>query len=193
MVLPMTDDQADAAGSPPDLDQLASAVKVTEGIVAGVRPEQANLPTPCPDFDVTQLRDHLVGYATNFADKATGVTPEADPTSVTAGDDPPAAYREASGRLLEGYRSGAKDNATPVGVVLMETITHGWDLATATGQGTPYSDEVVATALDACRGMLSPQYRGAGMPFGDEVEVPGTAPALDRLVGFMGRDPAWTP
>jgi uncharacterized protein (TIGR03086 family) len=79
-----------------------------------------------------------------------------------------------------------------LGVVLMETITHGWDLATATGQPTPYSDEAIAAALDTCRGMLSPQYRGKGMPFGEEVEVSSSATVLDQLVGFMGRDPDWS-
>jgi hypothetical protein len=73
--------------------------------------------------------------------------------------------------LVAGYRGGASGNATPLGVVLMETITHGWDLATATGQPTPYSDAAIAAALDTCRGMLSPQYRGEGMPFGEEVGV----------------------
>jgi hypothetical protein len=42
----MTNEQA-AAESDPDVANLASAVEVTEGIVAGVRPVQAQLPTPC--------------------------------------------------------------------------------------------------------------------------------------------------
>lgn len=192
MPLVMSDDRAAAADSQPDLENLASALQVNEAIVAGVRPEQAHLPTPCPEYDVTQLLDHLVGYATSFADKAGGVKPAADPTAVTAGDDPHAAYREASDRLIDGYRDDPGSDATPIGVVLVETITHGWDLATATGQATPYPDDAVAAARVACEAMLSPQYRGAGMPFGDEVQVSASAPELDRLIGFMGRDPRWT-
>jgi uncharacterized protein (TIGR03086 family) len=180
-----------AAESDPDVTNLASALEVTKGIVAGVRPEQAHLSTPCTKYEVTQLLDHLVGFATHFADKANGVMPPADPTTV-ASDDPQAAYNEAGARLVAGYRGGASGNATPLGVVLMETITHGWDLATATGQPTPYSDEAIAAALDTCRGMLSPQYRGEGMPFGEEVEVSSSATVLDQLVGFMGRDPGWS-
>jgi uncharacterized protein (TIGR03086 family) len=187
----MTNEQA-AAESDPDVANLASAVEVTEGIVAGVRPEQAQLPTPCSKYEVTQLLDHLVGFATHFADKADGVTPPTDPTTTAAGDDPQAAYHEAGARLVDGYRGGAAADATPLGVVLMETITHGWDLATASGQSTPYSEGAIAAALATGRGMLAPQYRGEGMPFGEEVEVSPSASMLDQLVGFMGRDPDWS-
>jgi uncharacterized protein (TIGR03086 family) len=180
------------AETEPDVTNLASALEVTEGIVAGVRPEQVQLPTPCTKYDVAQLLDHLVGFATNFADKAAGVTPPADPTTTVAGDDAQGAYHDAGVRLLAGYRGGANDGATPLAVVLMETITHGWDLAAATGQPTPYTEPSIAAALDTCRGMLSPQHRGEGKPFGEEVEVSSSAPVLDQLIGFMGRDPDWS-
>ena len=40
--------------------------------------------------------------------------------------------------------------------------------------------------------MVAPEYRGPDSGFFDvEVEVPAGAPALDRLLGFAGRDPAW--
>jgi uncharacterized protein (TIGR03086 family) len=177
----MTTEPAAPADSDPDVTNLASALDVTEGIVAGVRPEQAHLPTPCTKYEVTQLLD-----------KANGVTPHADPATTVAGDDPRAAYRDAGARLVTGYRGGAESDATPVGIVLVETITHGWDLATATGQPTPYTEASIVTALDTCRGMLSPEYRGEGKPFAEEVEISSSAPALDRLVGFMGRDPDWS-
>jgi uncharacterized protein (TIGR03086 family) len=174
-----------------DVDRLASALDVTEAIVAGVRPEQAHQPTPCQDYEVTQLLDHLVGWAVNFADKANGVTPAADPTGMTAGDDPRATYHDAAARLVDGYRAGG-EGATPLGVVLMETVTHGWDLAVATGQPTPYPDDAVEAALAAGQGMLQPKYRGEGQPFGDEVEVSSSGSPVDRLVAFMGRDPGWS-
>jgi hypothetical protein len=31
------------------------------------------------------------------------------------------------------------------------------------------------------------------MPFGEIVPVPETAPAIDRLAGFLGRDPSAAP
>jgi uncharacterized protein (TIGR03086 family) len=77
-----------------------------------------------------------------------------------------------------------------VNMTVMEYLTHGWDLAIATGQPVPYADEEAAAALERAQGTLPPQYRGAGQPFGDIVEVPDDAPAIDRFVGFLGRNPA---
>jgi uncharacterized protein (TIGR03086 family) len=188
----MTDEQSSAAQPDPDLDNLATALQVTEDIVAGVRPEQAGLPTPCPDYQVAQLLDHLVGFATNFADRASGVTPPADPTTTFAGDDPLGAYHDAAVRLVAGYRAGASDDATPLGIALIEAISHGWDLAKATDQPTPYPEGAAAAALVAGQGMLEPKYRGEGMPFGEEVKISSSAPVLDQFVAFMGRDPDWS-
>jgi uncharacterized protein (TIGR03086 family) len=192
----MADTDPSATGSPgagDDVAHLTSALKVTEDVIAGVRPEQTHLPTPCPDYDVTQLLDHLVGYANDFADKANGSTPKADPATVQAGDDPSGAYRAAAARLVEGYRGGPDSNATPIGVVLMETVTHGWDLATATGQPAPYPESAVQASLSIGQGMLAPEYRGEGKPFGDEVTPPELATPLARFIAFMGRDPNWSP
>jgi uncharacterized protein (TIGR03086 family) len=75
-------------------------------------------------------------------------------------------------------------------MTLMEYVTHGWDLATATGQPVPYTEDEAAEVLARAERTLPPQYRGADMPFGDIVPVPGDAPAVDRLMGFMGRSPS---
>ncbi len=188
----MSNDQSATGPPAPSVDHLVAAIGVTGSLIGGVSKDQLLAPTPCPDFNVSQLLNHLVGYATNFADKAHGVTPPADAESVTVGPDPEAAYRKAADRLIEGYRSGPSEEATPLSVVLVETVTHGWDLATATGQPTPFADDAVESALDASRGMMSPKYRGVGMPFGDEIEAPSSASPMDRLVAFMGRDPHWS-
>jgi uncharacterized protein (TIGR03086 family) len=183
----MTNDQ-DSAGTA----ELAEALKSTEGLIEGIRPDQLHAPTPCDDFDVTALVAHLLGYASRFADQANSVTPVADPDAVEVGTDPAAAYREVAARLVDGYSGTPGEDAPPLGIVLMETMTHGWDLATATGQSVTYPNAAIASVHALGQQMLSPDYRGDDKPFGLEVDVPDAAPPLDRLVGFMGRDPAWS-
>ena len=72
-------------------------------------------------------------------------------------------------------------------MTLMEYLTHGWDLATATAQPIPFTDDEAEEVLERARATLPPQFQGDGMPFGAPVPVPDDAPALQRLMGFMGR------
>jgi uncharacterized protein (TIGR03086 family) len=179
-------------GEPVRVAHLASCVLVTEDVVGGVAADQSNDPTPCTEMDVSQLVDHLVGFAASFADRALGMSPAADPASVTAGPRPREAYHDQAVRLVEGYSGdGPAEGATPLAIALIETICHGWDLAVATGQPAPYPDEAAEAALAAAEGFMQPDYRGPDQSFGQVVEVPDSAPAVDRLVGFMGRDPGW--
>jgi uncharacterized protein (TIGR03086 family) len=172
-------------------EHLATSTEITRQVMAAVPDDQRNEPTPCPEYDVARLMDHLVGWATAFADRAEGAAEPTDPGSVSAGDDPAAAYQAQAARMVEGYDDPV-EGAVSVGVVLIETIVHGWDLAAATDQPVPsYPVEAVEAALSSGRAMLKPEYRGPDKSFGDEVPVPDSAPTLDRLVGFMGRDPGW--
>jgi len=178
-------------------EHLGASVQVTRQVMARVTPQQAHDPTPCPEYDVARLLDHMVGWATTFADRVEGVVPAADPDSSLAGPDAAESYAAQADRMVDGYHASdraPREGAVSVGVVLVETIVHGWDLATATGQGRPpYPVDAVEAALASGQAMLRPEYRGPDQAFGAEVPVSLSAPVLDRLVGFMGRDPAWRP
>jgi len=187
-----TSDTSGQASAEAGTAELAAALSSTEALIAGTRPDQLHATTPCDDFDVSALIAHLLGYASRFADQANGVTPVTDPDGVEVGSDPAGAYREVAARLVAGYIGTPGDDAPPLGIVLMETMTHGWDLAKATGQSVSYPDAAVASVHALGQQMMSPEYRGDDKPFGLEVDVADTAPPLERLIGFMGRDPAWS-
>ena len=87
------------------------------------------------------------------------------------------------------------DGPAALGMVLGEYVVHGWDLARAVGRPwSPPEAAATATAREFFAAMSSREYRGAdGGFFDDEVPVPADAPALERLLGFAGRDPGWTP
>lgn len=185
-----------------EFDLLSGILTKTGDVVAGVAPDQLDAPTPLPDYDVRTLVDHLVGWIQSFAASAEGTTYEGDPSAVRAGDDPAAEFRAAADRVVAGWREHGFDREVSVmggdgqpaemvfNMTVMEYLTHGWDLAVATGQPVPYTDEEAAEVLRRAEGTLPPQYRGGDMPFGEIVPVPDDAPAIDRLAGFMGRDPA---
>lgn len=186
-----------------DLDLMESIVTKTAGVVSAVRPEQADLPTPCPDYDVRALVDHIVGYGQVFAAAANGETFTGNPGEYSAGglDRAAADFREAADAMVAGWRSGGVDRMVHItggevpaemalDMTMIEYLTHGWDLATATGQPAPFTDEEAADVLGRAEKSLTPQYRGEGKPFGAVVDVPADAPAIHRMIGFMGRQPA---
>jgi uncharacterized protein (TIGR03086 family) len=77
------------------------------------------------------------------------------------------------------------------GMFLSELVTHGWDLARATGQELKVSEEVARAVLDLNTGM-SAEAQQQGL-FGAPVPVDAGAPTLERAVAVTGRDPAWSP
>ena len=173
---------------------LAATLTTTGTVIAGVAPEQGGRPTPCDGYDVDQLVDHLVGWAGSFAARLGGEPFEGEPAAYRCGPDPAGDFRAAAVSISAAYRAGTEaSQALPLGVLLMEFLTHGWDLATATGQDVHFEPAAADRALAAGQQMLKPEYRGPDQPFGPEVAVPAEAGAVDRLVAYLGRDPSWRP
>ena len=180
-----------------DIDVLESVLAKDTALLAGVQDGQLDGSTPCPDYDVRTLVNHIVGWAQVFAASANGRKADLDVSSFEA-KDPPAEFESAAKEMVAGWREHGVDrdvtligNPSPgaavLGMTLMEYVTHGWDLATATGQPVPFTEAELATTLERAQSNLPDQYRGEGKPFGEAVDVPDDAPVLDRLVGFMGR------
>ncbi len=182
------------------LDRLAAMIDVDDAQVA--------LPTPCDQYKVGDLRQHVLGWLQFFAaalcdPAATAERP--DPEAFVLASDALASdiVRRCSTDVQQGIAADAAGQEVTMtssrmagdGVLAMalgEYIIHAWDLATATGQPYDPPTAAVAPAHEFLLGMVKPEYRGPDTGFFDaEVEVPGDASALDRLLGFAGRDPNW--
>lgn len=174
-------------------------------IVAGVRPEQLQGLTPCPDYDVAALVDHLVGAGWRAAALGRGEEPTGDEFPhvelAEAPDGLRRAGREAEAAWADDDRLDATttmpwgevySGTTLVNMYLAELAAHSWDLARATGQLDRLDPALAPAALDAARAMLKPEYRdliGEGNPYGAEVAAPARAAAWERFAAFMGRAP----
>lgn len=177
-----------------DVDLLESVLAETEATIRAVGPGQGHRPTPCADLDVARLTDHVVGWAASFAGRLTDGADVGDPNEYRVGPNPAAEFHQAAQRIVGSYRSmTAQSQNLPAGFLIMEFLTHGWDLATAIDRPVSYRDEAAELALTTGRLMLKPEYRGPDNSFGPEVPVPDSAGAVDRLVAFLGRNPAWQP
>jgi uncharacterized protein (TIGR03086 family) len=177
-----------------DIDVLEGVLDKLEGVVAGVEPEQLRDSTPLPGFDVQGLIDHILALMGQFAAGAQGTD-----HVVPAPADPVKAVRAASDRILEGWRLYGTDRdvsvtgngpgmpgAAVLGMTIMEYIAHGCDLAMATRQPIPFTDQEFAVALERGEATLKDEYRGDS--FGPRLEVADDAPVRDRFLAFMGRN-----
>jgi uncharacterized protein (TIGR03086 family) len=183
-----------------DIALLSGVLTRTGDLIGGVAPDQAKRPTPCPDYDVSTLVDHVVGWVLAFEDAAHGRPVSGDAAHYRCGADPAAEFRAAADGVVAGWaKNGTGRQVAFIGselpgtmvfdMTLMEYLVHGWDLAVATGQPVPYTEQEAAETLARAEATVPAQYRGEGMPFGEIVPVDADAPAVDRLVGFLGRDP----
>jgi len=181
-----------------EIDVLASVLDKTADVIDGVSDDQLAQPTPCSDYDVAGLRNHIVGWSQAFAAGSAERPLDIDPMAYEAGDDPAGEFRAAAADIVQGWHdhgldrevkisSGSSPGAMVFNMTMMEYLAHGWDLATATGQPIPYSDAEGAEALARAEATLPDEYRGDA--FGPKVPIADDAPAVDRFIAFMGRDP----
>lgn len=181
---------------------LDQAVASTGEIVAGFRPDQLGDPTPCSEWDVRALLNHLIGVSEAFSHAAEGepITRPDPRTEYFQGDGYTAAYDAATEDLLAAWRTPGALDATitlPFGDVpgsvaasinFVDLLVHGWDLARATGQDPTFDPDLAEPALEVSRNLVSDEIRSAGA-FGPEVAAPAGASEADRLVAFLGRNP----
>ena len=189
---------------------LTPTTERVAALLAAIPDDALGGPTPCPDYTVADLVDHVCGLTVAFRLAATKDN-GADGAPSADGSQLPDGWRDAVATDLVALaaawrRPEAWTGMTQAGgvdlpgevaglVALDELVIHGWDLARATG--LPY--EADPAAVDAIFAFLAPagdDPDGEGAPeglFGPPVPVPADAPALDRAVGLAGRDPRWGP
>jgi uncharacterized protein (TIGR03086 family) len=188
------------------LAPLASALGGTGELVAAVSGEQWDLPTPCADWTVRQLVDHLVGGNHMSTRVLRGQPlPPLDELGCRShddqlGNDPARAYRTSADELLEAIRAPGvleRTHTFPVGTLpgpavvhlrTVETLVHGWDLARATSRTVPFPDDLAEQELTFSRDLLGRLPEGRH-PFAPPRPVADDAPAIDRLAALLGRYP----
>ena len=179
---------------PNPVELYGEAVKNTSQIIANVRADQMSRSTPCSEWDVKALIDHMIGGTMYFTGALAGGDPE------KPGDGNPAdVYRTGAEKVLEGaQKAGAMDKKydTPFGEMsggefmfgaFMDNFVHGWDLAKATGQNADMSEGHAQVIHGAFAPMMDGMRQGGA--FGPEVSVPDDASALHKMLGMMGRQP----
>ncbi|NUP26481.1 MAG: TIGR03086 family protein [Nocardia sp.] len=179
---------------------LAAAQEWVAGLMAAVRPDQWSSPTPCTEFDVRALLEHLSCHPAKLVATATGADPRRLPSRAEIDNDQPGEdYLKRAGAALGHWSDdalltrtvtapwGEAPGGLAIGGYLMETVAHGWDLAVATGQPAEADPVLVAKAQAIADRALTDDFRGPESPFGVRVEPRPDAGPTERLAAFLGR------
>ena len=157
------------------LDQLGD-------LLGAVTPEDVGRLTPCSEWTVADLSDHIVNSVAGMATMARGGEP--DWATSTHHNDPASALHREGHTLVEALDAG--NGAFPEGMAAAELAVHAYDLATALGRATADLDPEVAEAGHAfMTSSLTHDMRGDA--FGPEQSAPPNADPYERIAAFAGR------
>jgi len=181
------------------LDPLAQTFDHATKVLGGVTPDRLDAPTPCTEWNLGALVGHVVGVVTNMGLGARGETLLPDINDVPLEPDVAHQFRGIADGTLAAWRAQPADGTVDVGagpmpaslamsINLVDTATHSWDIARASGQDGTLPDDLAATVLTVAEGFLNDQIRSfAGID--RPVAVAADASPTDRLVAFLGRRP----
>ncbi|MGW2371964.1 MULTISPECIES: TIGR03086 family metal-binding protein [Kitasatospora] len=181
--------------------QYRTALAQLERLFAAVNPADLDRPTPCDEYTLRQLLNHVVGGIHRFAfigegGRAADILPGIEDPS---DDGWPAALARAAARATAAWADDAKlgrptfapwgevPGAMAVGGYVMEAVVHSWDIAVALDGGFALDDELAHTALAVAELVLPPESRVDGVPFGAVLPAAEDADVHARLAAWMGR------
>jgi uncharacterized protein (TIGR03086 family) len=179
-------------------------VRQLKALLLGVDDDELTGPTPCPDWTVATLLDHLMGLSFAFT-QAARKRPDALPPAPSAPhlphhwrsrlpvllEDLVTAWRDPAAWTGTAQAGGVTMPATALGTVAMsELVMHSWDLARATGQEYATDPRILETLIE----FLS-QGPAEGTPglFGPVVPTPSEPTLLDQALSLAGRRSDWRP
>jgi uncharacterized protein (TIGR03086 family) len=182
----------------PPTDELQSAedtLGVLQQVLHTIAADDVTRQTPCTEFNVAQLTQHLLNSITVIGGAVDAELPPRDETDsverqIVAAARPAvdAWHRHGLGGMVMVGPNEAPA-AVIAGVLSIEFLVHAWDYAMATGRDVDAKDSLAEYVLGLAREIITPEGRtNAG--FNPPVDVPADASALEQLVAFTGRNPA---
>ncbi|OBA87629.1 TIGR03086 family protein [Mycobacteriaceae bacterium 1482268.1] len=182
--------------SPPS-DELASAeasLRVLQNVVHPIANDDWSKRTPCTEFDIEKLTDHLMNSITIIGGAAGAELPERNARDSVERQVIAAARPALDAWHRRGLDGTVKfgDNEAPArvmaGILSLEFLVHAWDYAKAVGRVPNATDSLSQFVLGLAQKIITPQGRTTA-GFDDPVDIPADANALERLVAYTGRDP----
>jgi uncharacterized protein (TIGR03086 family) len=192
-----SDDLRPGPDSPPtdELDSAEATFGVLQGVLHPIANDDWSKQTPCREFDIAKLTDHLMNSITVIGGAAGAELPERDATDaverqVVAAARPAldAWHRRGLGGTVP-FGKGEAPARMMAGVLSLEFLVHAWDYAKAMGSGVNAPDSLTDYVMALAQNIITPEGRSSA-GFDDPIDLPADARALDRLVAYTGRNPS---
>jgi uncharacterized protein (TIGR03086 family) len=181
-----------------DLDRATAAAAA---VMAKLTSDHLDAATPCATWKVRDIINHVVGGTHFFTAIAeTGSVPHGAELPDFAAGDFNAAYADGREKMLAAFAAASPEKIMDFGfmkvpgpaamnIAMTDTFAHTWDLARAIGDPTDLEPDLAARLLENAKVAIPDSFRGEDgkAAFGPVVDVPDSAPAADRLAGFLGR------
>jgi uncharacterized protein (TIGR03086 family) len=177
--------QASAEANAPMYYQKATAN--TRRLLAAVNPDQWEVSTPCTDWNVKQLVNHMVSGAKNVASIMGGDGPQN--FGEVLGDDAIAAFSAPGvmGSMVQTRRGEQLAGDYALGQV-QEMLVHGWDLATAIGADTAMDPELLEASYARAVRSRDRLRTGGSTAWGEsEAAATASADAQTQYLAILGR------
>lgn len=184
------------------LDVLRRANEGFAQRLALVGPDQWTAPTPCTEWDVRALVNHVVGANRRYTmllDGAIAAEVDATRTADHLGDEPVASFVATAAELNAALRepgamvrtahhpAGERTGAQLIEMRVLDVAVHTWDLARAIGADECLDPDVIAFALNLQDTFAAGRERGAFAP--PPGETPAAFEVQARLLHLSGRRP----
>jgi uncharacterized protein (TIGR03086 family) len=178
-----------------ELESAEESLAVLESVLHGIAKDDESKQTPCREFDVAKLTDHLMNSITAIGEHAGAEFPVRDRE-----DSVERQVILAARPALDAWHKRGLDGTVPfgggeaparmmAGVLSIEFLIHAWDYAMATGRRVEAPDSLSDYVMGLAKVIITPQGR-TNVGFDDPIDVSADAGALDRLIAYTGRQPA---
>lgn len=167
-------------------------------MVDTAQPGDLGRPTPCSDWDLRALINHMT-VGNTFAGALISAAPLPDRSADLLGSDHRRAYADSVDVVVAAFRApgaldrtvqapaGTMPGAAFAGIRTTEALVHGWDVGRSLGRPADLDEDLCEQALAMTRTFMRDAMRGPGRAFAAEQPAPAGAPAADRLAAWLGR------
>jgi uncharacterized protein (TIGR03086 family) len=175
------------------VELLERAIGYTRGTLVTITADHLDRPTPCSEWRLRHLLDHMADSLDAFTEASGGLVPI---TVVPVRGTPVDVLKEKACTLLGAWSSPAAetvwlddarlDAALLLRAGALEIVLHGWDVGQATGVGVPLPEGLATELLPVALELVTDADRG--VRFGPELPAADASTGA-RILGFSGRQP----